>query len=78
MDAAYAPFFQRFFIAEAVLQTGLLNGFPRLKAWAEALLSNDVIKKSVVDDFEEQFRGNLKRREFYVATLFDAPAAAAE
>ena len=33
VDAAYAPFLQRFMIAEAKLNTGLLEGFPLVKAW---------------------------------------------
>ena len=36
VDAAYAPFLQRFMIAEEKLQTGLLDGFPFVKAWTEA------------------------------------------
>ncbi|MCB1549909.1 MAG: glutathione S-transferase family protein, partial [Hyphomicrobiaceae bacterium] len=40
VDAAYAPFLQRFTICESVLKTGLLAGYPRVQAWAAALLAD--------------------------------------
>jgi glutathione S-transferase len=40
VDAAYAPFLQRFLVAESFLKTGLLDDFPLVKAWAYALLAN--------------------------------------
>ena len=79
VDCAYAPFLQRFLIAEGYLKTGLLDGFPLVKAWADALLSNDTVTGAVAPEFLDEFHGNLKRREFYVASLMDdAGAQAAE
>jgi glutathione S-transferase len=78
VDAGYAPFFQRFAIAESKLKTGVLDAFPLVKAWSKALLSTDAVTGSVAAEFNEAFIANLKRREFYVGTLFDAKAAAAE
>ncbi len=77
VDAAYAPFLQRFLIADGFLNTGLLNGFPLVRAWADALLSNEIVTGAVAPNFLEEFYGNLKRREFYVATLIDESAAQA-
>ena len=79
VDCAYAPFLQRFLIAEGYLKTGLLDGFPLVKAWADALLSNDTVTGAVAPEFLDEFHGNLKRRDFYVASLIDdAGAQAAE
>ena len=79
VDCAYAPFLQRFLIAEGYLKTGLLDGFPLVKAWADALLSNDAVTGAVAREFLDEFHGNLKRRDFYVASLIDdAGAQAAE
>jgi glutathione S-transferase len=78
VDAGYAPFFQRFAIADSMLKTGVLDAFPLVKAWSKALLSTDVVTGSVAPEFNEAFVANLKRREFYVGTLFDAKAAAAD
>ena len=38
VDAAYAPFLQRYFFLDRIKQLGQIEKFPRLKAWAEALL----------------------------------------
>jgi glutathione S-transferase len=78
VDAAYAPFFQRFAFAEQKLQTGILKDFPLVQAWSDALLATDQVTGSVVDTFDTEFVKSLKRREFYVGTLFEDKAAAAE
>ncbi|HEX3858907.1 MAG TPA: glutathione S-transferase family protein, partial [Pseudolabrys sp.] len=38
VDAAYAPFLQRYVFLDRVKPLGIIEKFPRLKAWAEALL----------------------------------------
>jgi glutathione S-transferase len=63
VDAAYAPFLQRFNIAEAVLKTGLLANYPKVRAWAEALLEDVSVTQALPAEFPEEFRANLKRRE---------------
>ena len=78
VDAAYAPFFQRFEFAERYLDTGLLDSFPLVKAWSDALLSDELVTGSVVSHFEDEFAKSLKRREFYVAQFLDAGTQAAE
>lgn len=69
VDCAYAPFFQRFLMADALLQTHLLDGYPKAKAWAEALLASAVVEGSVADVFPAEFEANLRRRETYAGTL---------
>ncbi len=78
VDAAYAPFFQRFDLVERYLKTGLLDGFPLVKAWSDTLLGTELVTGSVVSHFEDEFIGNLRRNEHYVATLIDAETVAAE
>ena len=78
VDAAYAPFFQRFAFAERYLQTGFLDAFPLVKAWSDALLSEELVTGSVVSHFEDEFAKSLTRREFYVARFLDAGTQAAE
>jgi glutathione S-transferase len=78
VDAAYAPFLQRFDIVERVLQTGLFKDFPLVRAWSEALLADERVTGSVVPSFEDKFNASLKRREFYVASLFDSDNVAAQ
>jgi glutathione S-transferase len=78
VDAAYAPFLQRFAFVEAKLRTGVMKDFPLVQAWSDALLASDTVTGSVVSHFEDEFVASLKRRGFYVGTLFEGAAAAAE
>ncbi len=76
VDAAYAPFLQRFEIVERTLKTGVLKSFPLVQAWSDALLANPIVSGSVVADFEDRFLAAMKQREFYVATLLASKTAA--
>ena len=78
VDAAYAPFLQRFAFVEAKLKTGVLKDFPLVQAWSDALLANETVTGSVVSHFNDEFVKSLQRRGFYVGTLFADPAVAAE
>lgn len=62
VDAAYAPFFQRFMLCEKHLKTGLLDDFPLVKAWVDALLATDAFTGSVPPEFPQAFDENLQRR----------------
>ena len=74
VDAAYAPFLQRFLIVDQWLATGLLDDYPLVSAWAQALIDSDVVQGSVPDNFYEEFVGNLKRSGFLVAELLETSA----
>jgi glutathione S-transferase len=76
VDAAYAPFLQRFALVDQFVQTGLLRDFPLVKAWSEALLQNDAVIGSVADTFEGVFFNNLKTKGWYVGTLLGGDVAA--
>ena len=78
VDAAYAPFLQRFMIAEAKLNTGLLEGFPLVKAWTEALLATDLVTGSVAETFVLEFKASMTRYGYHIGELFAQEAAAAE
>lgn len=78
VDAAYAPFLQRFVIIEDVLQTGLLKDFPLVQAWSDALMANETITGAVPDNFPEEFRGNHERRGTHVWSRMQASKVAAE
>lgn len=72
VDAAYAPFLQRFDFIERRRASGLLADFPRVQAWSDALLADERISGSVAENFREEFIRNLHRREALSATLFAA------
>lgn len=76
VDAAYGPFLQRFAISEKVLQTGLLQDFPLVRAWSDALLANETVVGAVPPNFPEEFEANLERRGTYAWALMTAARAA--
>ena len=69
VDAAYAPFLQRFLHVDRWLGTNLLDEFPLVSAWARALLQNEVVRGSVPENFYEEFTAGMRRRGFYVGKL---------
>lgn len=75
VDAAYAPFLQRFLIVERWLKTRLLDDYPLITTWAQALAASDVVAGSVPENFLDEFLGNIRRRGFYVSTLMEGAGA---
>lgn len=71
VDAAFAPFLMRFSLVEEICKTGLLNEFPKVDDWRQALVGSDIIKGSVVPEFGEVFEANLRKRQTYAATMLD-------
>ena len=69
VDAAYAPFLQRFSLVDHYLQTGLLETYPNLKAWRDQLMDTEAVQQSVAESFQETFLGTLERRGAYAAQL---------
>jgi glutathione S-transferase len=76
VDAAYAPFLLRFNMVEDINPTDVLDGFPKVKAWSEALLADEAVINSVPEDFAEVFDGNLHKRGTLAAQILDERAAA--
>ena len=62
VDAAYAPFFMRFSMAEPKLKTDVLTGYPLVEAWVGALVVHEAVTGSVADSFKDKFEGALKTR----------------
>ena len=77
VDAAYAPFLQRFAVAEETLGTGLLRDFPLVQAWSDALMANDSVIGAAAPTFLEEFEIALKRRGTYLWSRIEATRATA-
>jgi len=78
VDAAYAPFLQRYVFLDRVRRLGHLERFPRLAAWTEALLARPSTHSFPPEEFEGMYREALKRRRKWVSQFVDAAKAAAE
>jgi len=78
VDAAYAPFLQRYFFLDRVKPLGVIEKFPRLNAWAEALVERPSTHSFPEAEFEALYRLNLKRRKKWVSQFIADVAVAAE
>ena len=77
VDAAYAPFLQRYFFLDRVKPLGHIDKFPRLKAWSAALLERRSTHSFPADEFEAMYRANVKRRKKWISQLVETPKVAA-
>ncbi|MGZ8228734.1 MAG: glutathione S-transferase family protein [Burkholderiales bacterium] len=59
VDAAYAPFLQRYTYMDRLRPIGVIEKFPLLAAWRDALVAAPAIKASTVDNFEAVWQENL-------------------
>ena len=59
VDAAYAPFLQRYTFMDRLRALGIVEKFPHLAAWRDALLAAPAVKASTVPDIEAAWRENL-------------------
>lgn len=67
VDAAYAPFLQRYTFMDRVKPLGIIEKFPRLVAWRDALLANPAVKASTVANIEDVWQENLIIRKRWLA-----------
>lgn len=74
VDAAYAPFLQRYTFMDRLRPLGVIEKFPRLAAWRDALIAHPAVKASTVPNFEAVWQDNLVIRKRWLGGL--VPAAA--
>jgi glutathione S-transferase len=78
VDAAYAPFLQRYYFLDRVKPLGQIEKFPRVKAWAEALMARPSTHSFPEAEFEAMYRENLRKRGSYLSSFLKPARAAAE
>jgi glutathione S-transferase len=78
VDAAYAPFLQRYVFLDRIKRLGHIEKFPRLKAWTEALLARASTHSFPPDEFEAMYRSNVRRRQKWVSQFIEPAQVAAE
>ena len=67
VDAAYAPFLQRYTFMDRLRPLGILEKFPKLAAWREALLAAAAVKSSTVSNIEAVWQENLIVRKRWLS-----------
>lgn len=75
VDAAYAPFLQRYHFLDRVKTLGHLAKFPRLAAWSAALLARPSTHSFPEAEFEALYRDNVRRRNVWVSQFIEGPQA---
>lgn len=78
VDAAYAPALQRHLFLERIRKIGAIDGFPRVKAWAEALAQRPSTHSFPPAEYEAMYRDMVKRRKAWISQFVDDSKAAAE
>jgi glutathione S-transferase len=77
VDAAYAPFLQRYTFMNRLRPLGIIEKFPRLAAWRDALLAMPAVRASTVPDIEAEWQKNLIVRERWLAKFVPPDVAGA-
>ena len=67
VDAAYAPFLQRYTFMDRLRPLGIIEKFPRLAAWREALNAAPAVKASTVSNIEAVWQENLIVRKRWLS-----------
>lgn len=78
VDAAYAPFLQRYYFLDRIKPLGVIEKFPRVNAWAQALLKRPSTHSFPEAEFEQLYRLNVKLRKKYLSQFIADQAVAAE
>lgn len=59
VDAGYAPFLQRFTFTDRLRPLGIIERYPHLAAWRDALIAHPAVVASTVSDFEAVWQEQL-------------------
>ena len=78
VDAAYAPFLQRYAFLDRIKPLGVIGKFPRVKAWTEALLKRPSTHSFPEAELEALYRVNVKLRKKWLSQFVADTAVAAE
>jgi glutathione S-transferase len=78
VDAGYAPFLQRYFFLDRIKPLGVITKYPRVKAWADALMKRPSTHSFPEREFEAMYRANVKRRKAWISQFIADVAVAAE
>lgn len=63
VDAGYAPFLQRFTFMNRLKPLGIIERYPHLAAWRDALLADPAVIASTVNNFEAVWQEQLVLRK---------------
>ena len=76
VDAAYAPFLQRYTFMERLRPLGIIEKFPHLAAWRDALLASKAVQASTVPEIEHEWQQNMIVNKRWLAGFVKEATAA--
>ena len=76
VDAAYAPFLQRYTYLDRIRPLGKIEAFPRVKAWADALTARASTHSFPPAEFELMYRDGVRKRRKWLSQFIDVAQAA--
>jgi glutathione S-transferase len=78
VDAAYAPFLQRYYFLDRIKPLGVIEKFQRVKAWSDVLRKRPSTHSFPEAELETLYRVNVKNRKKYLSQFVADAAVAAE
>jgi glutathione S-transferase len=76
VDCGYAPFLQRYTFMDNLYPLGIIEQYPLLAKWRDALMARESTSTSTVANFEQEWCQNLITRGRWLGTLVKNAAAA--
>lgn len=70
VDFAVAPLFMRLELLNEKCRVYERDEYPKVSAWSDHLMAMPSVRNSVVEEFPQMYRGSVKMRGEYAATLF--------
>ena len=77
VDAAYAPFLQRYTFMDRLRRLGTIEHYPLLSAWRDALLAAPAVRASTVPEIEAAWRQNMIVNKRWLAKFVSQDAGIA-
>lgn len=74
VDAVFAPVFRYFDVFDRLIDLGMFDGLPKVRAWREALAARPSARGAVVADYEARLEAFLRRQPSHLATLLRVAA----
>lgn len=71
VDAAYAPFLQRHLFLERIKKIGHIEKYPRVNAWAQAIVDRPSTHSFPPAEYETMYRSMVKRRNSWMSQFVD-------
>lgn len=74
IDAVYGPIFRYFEVFDLIIDLGIFDNFPKIKAWRNSLQQRTSVQHAVSEKYSELLLQFLKQRNSYISSFVTAAA----